>query len=88
MHTSLHTLHIRVVVKMMVPFWGTLYIRCRIINGTQKGTIILTTTRSCVSKAKKASQEQQQKLGEAHVLWQKVNSDILNRAACACTVGA
>ena len=26
------------------PFWGTLYIRCRTIMGTQKGTIILTTT--------------------------------------------
>ena len=33
-----------VVVKMMVPFGGTLNIRCRIIVGTQKGTIILTTT--------------------------------------------
>ena len=26
------------------PFWGTLNNRCRIIIGTQKGTIILTTT--------------------------------------------
>ena len=26
------------------PFWGTLNIRCRILIGTQKGTIILTTT--------------------------------------------
>ena len=26
------------------PFWGTLDIRCRIIIGTKKGTIILTTT--------------------------------------------
>ena len=26
------------------PFWGTLNIRCRIIIGIQKGTIILTTT--------------------------------------------
>ena len=26
------------------PFWGTLNSRCRIIIGTQKGTIILTTT--------------------------------------------
>ena len=26
------------------PFWGTLNIRGRIIIGTQKGTIILTTT--------------------------------------------
>ena len=25
------------------PFWGTLSIRCRIIIGIQKGTIILTT---------------------------------------------
>ena len=33
-----------VVVKIMVPFWGTLNNRCRIILGTQKGTIILTTT--------------------------------------------
>ena len=33
-----------VVVKIMVPFLGTLNIRCRIIIGTQKGTIILTTT--------------------------------------------
>ena len=33
-----------VVVKIMVPFWVPLNIRCRIIIGTQKGTIILTTT--------------------------------------------
>ena len=26
------------------PFWGNLNIRCRIIVGTQKGTIILTAT--------------------------------------------
>ena len=26
------------------PFWGTLNIRCRIIIGIQKGTIVLTTT--------------------------------------------
>ena len=26
------------------PFWGTLNIRCRIITGIRKGTIILTTT--------------------------------------------
>ena len=32
-----------VVVKIMVPFWVPLNIRCRIIIGTQKGTIILTT---------------------------------------------
>ena len=28
----------------MVPFLGTLNNRCRIITGTQQGTIILTTT--------------------------------------------
>ena len=28
----------------MVPFLGTLHIRCRIIIGIQKGIIILTTT--------------------------------------------
>ena len=33
-----------VVVKVMVPFWGILNLRCRIIIGIQKGTIILTTT--------------------------------------------
>ena len=32
------------VVKIMVPFLGTLNIRGRIIIGIQKGTIILTTT--------------------------------------------
>ena len=32
------------VVKIMVPFLGTLNIRCRTIIGIQKGTIILTTT--------------------------------------------
>ena len=32
------------VVKNYGPFLGTLNIRCRIIVGTQKGTIILTTT--------------------------------------------
>ena len=34
---------IRVVVKIMVPFWVP-NIRCCIIIGTQRGTIILTTT--------------------------------------------
>ena len=33
-----------VVVKIRVPFWGTLNNRCRIILGTQQGTLILTTT--------------------------------------------
>ena len=33
-----------VVVKIKVPFWVTLNNRCRIITGTQKGTIIFTTT--------------------------------------------
>ena len=32
------------LVKIMVPFLGTLKKRCRIIMGTQKGTLILTTT--------------------------------------------
>ena len=31
------------VVKIMVPFVGTLNIRCRTILGTPKGTILLTT---------------------------------------------
>ena len=35
---------IRVVRQNDGPFLGTLNIRCRIIIGTQKGTIILTTT--------------------------------------------
>ena len=30
------------------PFLGTLNIRCRIIIGIQKGTVILTTTHMCV----------------------------------------
>ena len=33
-----------VVVKIKVPFLGTLNNRCRIKKGTQKGTITLTTT--------------------------------------------
>ena len=36
------------VVKIMVLFLGTLNIRGRIIRGTQKGTIILTTTQKAV----------------------------------------
>ena len=36
--------HIWVVVKIMVPFGGTLNNRCCIIIRTQKGAIILTTT--------------------------------------------
>ena len=32
----------------MVPFLGTLNIRCRIIIGIQKGTIILTTTHTYI----------------------------------------
>ena len=35
---------IGVVVKTMIPFLGTLNIRCRIIIGIQKGAIILPTT--------------------------------------------
>ena len=34
-----------VVVEIMVPFLGALNNRCRVIIGTQKGTMILTTTR-------------------------------------------
>ena len=33
-------MYIWVVVKIMTPFLGTLNIRCRIIIGNQKGTII------------------------------------------------
>ena len=33
-----------VVIKIMVPFLGTQNIRCRIILGIRKGTVILTTT--------------------------------------------
>ena len=33
-----------VVVKIRVPFWGTLIDRCRMILGIPKGTLILTTT--------------------------------------------
>ena len=33
-----------VLVKIRAPFWGALNIRCRIVFGTPKGTIILTTT--------------------------------------------
>ena len=43
-----HTLNKWVVVKIMVPFLGALNIRCRIIIGTQTGTIILTTTQVVV----------------------------------------
>ena len=32
-----------VVVKIRVPFWGTLNNKCLIVLGTQKGTLILTT---------------------------------------------
>ena len=41
---ELHSITIRVVVKIRVPLLGTLNIRCRNITGTQKGTLILTTT--------------------------------------------
>ena len=43
---SRHELHIYiwVVVKIMAPFLGALNNRCRIIIGTEKGTLILTTT--------------------------------------------
>ena len=39
-----------VVVKNYGPFLGTLNNRCRIIIGTQKGTIILTTTHVAASR--------------------------------------
>ena len=35
------------VVEIMVPFLSTVNSRCRIIIGTQKGTIILATTLIC-----------------------------------------
>ena len=43
----------RVVVKIRVPFWGTLNNRCRTIIRTPKGTIFLTTTplRFCTAQA-------------------------------------
>ena len=48
--------HIWVVVKMMVRFLGYLNIRwCRIIIGTQKGTITLTTTHTSLGCASKGS---------------------------------
>ena len=37
-------IYIWVVVKIMAPFLGALNNRCRIIIGTEKGTLILTTT--------------------------------------------
>ena len=41
---KLYKRYIWVVVKIMAPVvWGTLNNRCRIIIGTQKGTLILTT---------------------------------------------
>ena len=43
---------IRVVVKIRVPFWVPLNIRCRTILGTQKGTIILTTTHTLNHEAR------------------------------------
>ena len=33
-----------VVVKIMVPFWVPIIIRHLLLSGTQKGTLILTTT--------------------------------------------
>ena len=33
-----------VLVKIRAPFLGALNSRCRVISGTQKGTLILTTT--------------------------------------------
>ena len=39
-HTYIHTW---MVVRIRVPFLGTLNNRCRIIIGTPKGTILLTT---------------------------------------------
>ena len=40
------------------PFLGTLNIRCRIIIGTQKGIIILTTTHIVLFSSKKHSTSQ------------------------------
>ena len=40
------------------PFLGTLDIRCRTILGTQKGTIILTTTHVCADCDTKVGTEQ------------------------------
>ena len=50
--TQLETARLRlrpmwVVAKIKVPFLGSLISRCRIIVGTQKGTIISTTTHVC-----------------------------------------
>ena len=37
-----------VVVKIRVPFWVPIKSTAPIIQGTQKGTLILTTTHVCV----------------------------------------
>ena len=37
-------MRIWMVVKIVVPFEGTMNIRCRNILGIQKGTLVLTTT--------------------------------------------
>ena len=47
MHICIYTylyMYIWVVVNIMVPFWGTLNIRGRIIIGIQIGTMILIIT--------------------------------------------
>ena len=52
------------------PFLGTLNIRCRIIIGTQKGTIILTTTRIMKGcKEMTPNSEMQASLAHALQLW-------------------
>ena len=42
------SISIWLVVKVMVPFWGTVNISGRIIIGIQKGAIILTTTHTYI----------------------------------------
>ena len=50
MEISLFGIYIYICIYPIGPFLGTLNIRCRIIIGTQNGTIILTTTLMVLSR--------------------------------------
>ena len=62
-----------VVVKIMVLFLGTLNNRCRIILGTQKGTLILTTTHISPKRLKVAHSAPQFKTAQTPGRIQKVD---------------
>ena len=63
------------------PFLGTLNIRCRIIMGTQKGTIILTTTHMNNSSSSGTNHEIKVEM----IIIMTVDVVIVQKICCSCS---